>query len=167
MSFSYYWQPTVSTDFITACSCVFVLFTGTLSLMNEGLVIFLITSVRRWLFGDTFKRCGWNICFQPELLLKEDGVDILPKDLIVTDLCAALASLKKKDDAASPWKQSHVSAQSFFENKTGVHTVQYLGFDVEFTRLLLGMFLQTAIRNLTQLEPSEKIMIYTAPSLHS
>ncbi|KAK7092223.1 ATP-dependent zinc metalloprotease YME1L-like [Littorina saxatilis] len=55
----------------------------------------------------------------PELLLTEGGVDSLSKSLTVPDLCATLAALKTKENDASPWRRSHVSAQSFFENKTG------------------------------------------------
>lgn len=53
----------------------------------------------------------------PEMLLPDVGMDSLPSGITIPDLCFTLAALKTKD--SSPWNQSHVSAQSFFENKNG------------------------------------------------
>ncbi|PVD35881.1 hypothetical protein C0Q70_02850 [Pomacea canaliculata] len=52
-------------------------------------------------------------------LLKEGGLHDLPSDFHVHDLCPLLAYIKKKESSSSPWQESHVSAQSFFENKNG------------------------------------------------
>ncbi|KAL8572122.1 hypothetical protein ACOMHN_052919 [Nucella lapillus] len=59
----------------------------------------------------------------PEMLRSDVGLDCLPSSLTIPDLCSALAALKAKE--SSPWNQSHVSAQSFFENKTGFPVGQF------------------------------------------
>lgn len=51
----------------------------------------------------------------PQLLLTEG----LPNDLQLHDLCSTLSILRAPESPSSPWRQSHVSAQSFFENKNG------------------------------------------------
>lgn len=55
----------------------------------------------------------------PESLLTEGGLNALPKDMTALDLCSALSCLTKTGTATSQWKESHVSAYSFFENRTG------------------------------------------------
>ncbi|KAK7495704.1 hypothetical protein BaRGS_00013151, partial [Batillaria attramentaria] len=62
----------------------------------------------------------------PEFLMTEGRVDSLPHDIHLHDLCSALSVLKNPETTSSPWRQSHVSAQSFFENKTGFPSSQLL-----------------------------------------